>query len=60
MVRRAACQARTRCLWTPCTPSTTWHTNAKNRSVYHVVNDPGRDDLDRHPLILQKHIEVRA
>jgi hypothetical protein len=28
--------------------------------VYHVVNDPGRDDLDRHPLILYKHMEVRA
>lgn len=25
-----------------------------------MVNDPGRDDLDRHPLILQKHMEVRA
>jgi len=26
--------------------------------VYHVVNDPNRDDLDRHPLILAKHLET--
>ncbi len=32
--------------------------SSRCRSVYHVVNDPGRDDLDRHPLILHKHMEV--